>query len=70
VIQSLNNAMNLLCFVLILFGGWLWMHQPEAGKAIVYIAGGAMGGNNVARAASRMTDPQTSQTSNAKENNP
>jgi len=44
MIEKLNTSLNLLCFVLILFGGTLAFCSPEIGKLIVTAAFGALGG--------------------------
>jgi len=47
VIEKLNISLNLICFVLILFGGLLAFYCPDVGKLVVTAAFGALGGSAV-----------------------
>ena len=58
-IKELNVSMNVIAFILIMFGGILSIWEPEVGKSIILLAGGAFGGSIVARSAQRSTDQST-----------
>lgn len=45
MIERLNNAVYVLSFLMIVFGGILSLWRPEVGHDIILLGGGAFGGS-------------------------
>ena len=54
-LKEFNVSVNTMCFLLFIFGGVLYLWQPDAGKSLILIAGGAFGGATLAKNASNQT---------------
>ncbi len=56
MIQQLNDSLNLIALIMVIFGGLLAVKQPQIGNTIVSAGVGMAGGSAVRIAAQRSTD--------------